>query len=219
MADGVVELDHDTEVSIAVNAIFFDLDILISHTIETFTAIEELPVREIADTLVTDKGVSEEAAMDLVNRFTSRYYGTEVFPVRLANEDYGLSENGVVQYDGDEPESNREYYTGLSINDPQKRAEHEDYMRGVKRTDNIEKVARAIRSYRKKHPLKDANGEKVTQLGEVTSAATIPSDKVADIIDLLKARDQGETVIYDTTGRHSPKVADWVDTTKRKRRK
>lgn len=123
--------------------------------------------------------------------------------IRITNE------SGVVQYDGDEPEANRDYFYGFSVEVPQKEAEHRDYLRGELRSENSEKVTKAIKAYRKKHPKKDA------QLGEVTAAASIPSSTIDDIIDLLKAQDQGNYSLYGVGRTKDGNVVDWIDTTKR----
>lgn len=72
---GTVELDHATEVSIAVNAIFFDLDVLIAETLIRFPNAGEFPYDEVVGELVLDKGVGEDVARGLTDAFLGRYYG------------------------------------------------------------------------------------------------------------------------------------------------
>ena len=72
-------IDHDTEISIVANAVFFDLDILIIETINRFTNYSELPVDEIVKELIVDKGISEEEAKSMLNEFTLKYYNQETY--------------------------------------------------------------------------------------------------------------------------------------------
>lgn len=120
-----------------------------------------------------------------------------------------LSEDALVQFDGDEPESNRDYYSGVVVGAAQKRVEHEDYLRGEYRTKNSDKVVRAVKSWRAKHPRK---AKRVRPLGEVTDAAKIPAEKVDDILDRIKTGDRYGYSSYDTRGASSPlRVVDWQD--------
>ena len=120
--------------------------------------------------------------------------------------------SGLVQYDGDEPLANRDYYSGLDIDAKEKAAEHQDTLRGVYRTDNTDKVVRAIDKYEKKHRKKKYR-ERKARLGEVTAAAKIPASKISSILNLLKIRDRdGGLLDYSNHG-----VTDWLSTTKRKK--
>lgn len=68
-------IDHDTEVSILVNAVYFDLGILVAESIARFPSFESIPVGEVVDNLVIDKGISEGEARELLDGFAKRYYG------------------------------------------------------------------------------------------------------------------------------------------------
>ena len=128
-----------------------------------------------------------------------------------------LSEvGGFVQYDGDEPEANRDYSKQLDIDSFDKRHEHDDMLRGEYRTDNTEKVVDAINKYMKKaHPKEWDEREK--KLGEVTAATVITSEKIKAIIDILKDREDSGYILYDTNGNPTDRVTDWLSATKNKR--
>lgn len=68
-------IDHDTEISILVNAIFFDLGILVAESLKRFPNYDNLPVEEIVNNLIIDKEISEKEARNLLDEFTRRYYG------------------------------------------------------------------------------------------------------------------------------------------------
>ena len=128
-----------------------------------------------------------------------------------------LSEaSGFVQYDGDEPNANRDYSKHLDIDSFDKRHEHDDMLRGEYRTDNSDKVVDAIGKYMKKtHPKEwEAREQK---LGEVTAAAQITSEKIQAIIDILKDREDNGYILYDTDGNPTDHVTDWLSATKNKR--
>ena len=128
-----------------------------------------------------------------------------------------LSEvSGFIQFDGDEPEANRDYSRRIDVDSFDKRHEHEDTLRGEYRTDNSEKVVDAIGKYMKKAHPKEWQ-EREQRLGEVTAATTITTEKIKAIIDLLKDREDTGFVIYDTDGKPMDRVPDWLSVTKRKR--
>ena len=64
-------IDHATEVSIAVNAVFFDLDVLVAETLIRFSSFDSLPVDEIIDEL--------EDAESMLNAFTLKYYDRGIY--------------------------------------------------------------------------------------------------------------------------------------------
>lgn len=72
-------IDHNTEVSIAVNAIYFDLGILIAETMERFPSYDSLPIDEIVDNLIIDKRISDDEARRMLNDFTKKYYNQETY--------------------------------------------------------------------------------------------------------------------------------------------
>lgn len=128
-----------------------------------------------------------------------------------------LSEvSGFVQYDGDEPEANRDYSKKLDINSFDKHHEHEDTLRGEYRTDNSDKVVDAIGQY-----MKDAHHdeweEREKRLGEVTAATVITTDKIQAIIDILKDKEDSEYILYDTNGQPTDHVTDWLTVTRSRR--
>lgn len=119
-----------------------------------------------------------------------------------------VDEDGFVQYDGDEPGPNREYVQHFNVGSREKRAEHEDTLRGEYRTDNSERVVDAIEDHLKKtDPERWEARER--RLGEVTAAAKIPSEKIKGIIDLLQSKERAGYVIYDVDGSPTDTVADW----------
>lgn len=124
---------------------------------------------------------------------------------------------GFVQYDGDEPVANKDFNPGREINSNQKHQEHVDTLRGVYRTENTEKLVAAIDKYMKKAHKKEWE-EREKRLGEVTAAAQITPDKIKEIIELLKDRERGEYILYDTDGNPQSRVIDWLSTTRRHKR-
>lgn len=72
-------IDHATEVSIAVNAVFFDLDVLVAETLIRFSSFDSLPVDEIIDELVIDKEIPIEDAESMLNAFTLKYYDRGIY--------------------------------------------------------------------------------------------------------------------------------------------
>ena len=72
-------IDHNTEVSIIVNAIYFDLGILVSETLTRFPNYDSLPIGEIVDNLMMDKRISNDEARRMLNDFTKRYYNQETY--------------------------------------------------------------------------------------------------------------------------------------------
>ena len=72
-------IDHNTEVSIIVNAIYFDLGILVFETLSRFPSYDSLPIDEIIDNLVMDKRISIDEARRMLNEFTKRYYNQETY--------------------------------------------------------------------------------------------------------------------------------------------
>ena len=72
-------IDYDTEVSIIVNAIYFDLGILVSETLTRFPSYDSLPIDEIVDNLMMDKRISNDEARKMLNGFTKKYYNRETY--------------------------------------------------------------------------------------------------------------------------------------------
>ena len=72
-------IDHNTEVSIIVNAVYFDLGILVSETLSRFPSYDSLPIDEIVDNLVMDKRISNDEARRMLNEFTKKYYNQETY--------------------------------------------------------------------------------------------------------------------------------------------
>ena len=72
-------IDHNTEVSIVVNAIYFDLGILIAETLDRFPNYDSLPIDEIIDNLIMDKRISNDEARRILNDFTKKYYSQETY--------------------------------------------------------------------------------------------------------------------------------------------
>ena len=72
-------IDHNTEVSIIVNAVYFDLGILVAETMERFPSYDSLPIGEIIDNLIMDKRVSNDEARRMLDNFTKKYYNQETY--------------------------------------------------------------------------------------------------------------------------------------------
>ena len=72
-------IDHNTEVSIIVNAVYFDLGILVSETLTRFPNYDSLPIDEIVDNLMMDKRISNDEARRMLNGFTRKYYNQETY--------------------------------------------------------------------------------------------------------------------------------------------
>lgn len=108
--------------------------------------------------------------------------------------------NGLVQFDGDEPNANRDYFSGFSINTPEKRAEHLDGLTGEDRT---------LKSKKKVREWKKSGKRKRKKLGEITGVSNINAGHISSIMDVLHAKDEEEAPesIYS-----QQKVIDWEDT-------
>ena len=113
--------------------------------------------------------------------------------------------NGVVQFDGDEPNANRDYFAGFNINTPEKHAEHVDGLTGI---DRAEKSAKLARDLRKKHK----RPRRKKSFGEVINASDIAVGGVSSV-DILIPKSDPDNDPSNVFNRNNH-IVGWDDTLK-----
>lgn len=78
MNEEIGVIDHATEISIVANAVYFGLGVLIAETLKRFSNFDDLPVDEVIQELIIDKGITRDEAVSMLNDFTLRFYQQEI---------------------------------------------------------------------------------------------------------------------------------------------
>ena len=81
-----VELDQETQISLIVNAVYFDMPILVTEVIKRFPSFDALPsIDLLVKELISDKSIAEEEAINKLKSFFLKYYNQEIEYVPKSN--------------------------------------------------------------------------------------------------------------------------------------